>query len=218
MEFPTPLTHDQILLLQDLSSKLDKEKSGDSGPTIVGRSFGRDMTIFWEFGNEDPQRSFIPGLNTIISRNSPNSVSQSFSRHRRVITMVSNAPLIVMLTQTSASTSSSAPAPPRKTYTSEQWQNKIDAIKVSKTYSPFSYVLLMSDLNVLIMNYLVHQGYPSSAVSFAREANLALSKESIDSITARMKVRNKIHAGDIEGAIHDINTLNPQVPHPLCFV
>ena len=73
---------------------------------------------------------------------------------------------------------------------------------------------MKSDLNVLIMNYLVHQGYPSSAVSFAREANLALSKESIDSITARMKVRNKIHAGDIEGAIHDINTLNPQVFFP----
>jgi LisH len=72
-------------------------------------------------------------------------------------------------------------------------------------------MMMMSDLNVLIMNYLVHQGYPSSAVSFAREANLALSKESIDSITARMKIRNKIHAGEIEGAIHNINTLNPQV-------
>lgn len=73
--------------------------------------------------------------------------------------------------------------------------------------------MLISDLNVLIMNYLVHQGYPSAAVSFAREANLALSKESVESITARMEVRNKIHAGDIEGAIHDINALNPQVNH-----
>jgi glucose-induced degradation protein 8 len=69
----------------------------------------------------------------------------------------------------------------------------------------------MSDLNVMIMNYLVRGGYPSAAVSFAREANLALSKESVESITARMEVRNKIHAGDIEGAIHDINRLNPQV-------
>ena len=65
------------------------------------------------------------------------------------------------------------------------------------------------------MNYLVHQGYPSAAVSFAREANLALSKESVESITARMEVRNKIHAGDIAGAIHDINTLNPQVRRPI---
>src|ERR1700685_2873534 len=64
------------------------------------------------------------------------------------------------------------------------------------------------------MNYLVHQGYPSAAVSFAREANLALSKESVDSITARMEIRNKIHAGDIEGAIHHVNTLNPQVSLP----
>src|SRR5579862_9830552 len=76
---------------------------------------------------------------------------------------------------------------------------------------PRGYRLMSSDLNVLIMNYLVHQGYPSSAVSFAREANLALSKESVESITARMKIRNKIHAGEIESAIHDINTLNPQV-------
>jgi len=76
---------------------------------------------------------------------------------------------------------------------------------------PRGYRLMSSDLNVLIMNYLVHQGYPSAAVSFAREANLALSRESVESITARMQIRNKIHAGDIETAIHDINTLNPQV-------
>jgi hypothetical protein len=67
------------------------------------------------------------------------------------------------------------------------------------------------DLNVMIMNYLVHQGYPSAAVAFAREANLALSRESVDSISARMKIRNQIHAGEIEKAIYDINTLNPQV-------
>ena len=72
-------------------------------------------------------------------------------------------------------------------------------------------VLRTSDLNVMIMNYLVHQGYPSAAVAFAREANLALSRESVDSISARMKIRNQIHAGEIENAIHDINTLNPQV-------
>jgi len=75
------------------------------------------------------------------------------------------------------------------------------------------------DLNILIMNYLVRQGYPSAAVSFAKEANLSLSKESVDSITARMEIRNKIHAGEIEAAIHDINNLNPQVfislPEPI---
>jgi LisH len=124
---------------------------------------------------------------------------------------------MLMQQQTSTSSSSSSSAPLHKTYTPEQWQKKLDAIKLSKTYSSQSPLLLMtmSDLNVLIMNYLVHQGYPSSAVSFAREANLALSKESVDSITARMKIRNKIHAGEIEGAIHDINTLNPQVFIPL---
>ena len=42
-----------------------------------------------------------------------------------------------------------------------------------------------------------------------------MSKESVESITARMEVRNKIHAGDIAGAIHDINTLNPQVLRPI---
>ena len=83
-------------------------------------------------------------------------------------------------------------------------------------FSSASIYLLTSDLNVLIMNYLVHQGYPSAAVSFAREASLAISKESVESITARMEIRNKIHAGDIEGAIHDINRLNPQVPFVVC--
>jgi len=86
--------------------------------------------------------------------------------------------------------------------------------RIPSPISPFAPLLMSichSDLNVLIMNYLVHQGYPSAAVSFAQEANLALSKESVESITARMEIRNKIHAGDIEGAIHDINTLNPSV-------
>jgi len=71
------------------------------------------------------------------------------------------------------------------------------------------------------MNYLVRSGYPSAAVSFAREANLSLSKESVESINARMEIRNKIHAGEIEAAIHDIHNLNPQVFYipstPFCY-
>jgi LisH len=61
------------------------------------------------------------------------------------------------------------------------------------------------------MNYLVRQGYPTAAASFAKEANISLSRESMESISLRTQIRNKIHGGDIEAAIEDINTLNPQV-------
>lgn len=65
------------------------------------------------------------------------------------------------------------------------------------------------DINFVIMDYLINEGYPRAAKKFAMEANIQAPEEG--SIQVRVEIRNAIHAGDIETAIAKINELNPQV-------
>ena len=69
---------------------------------------------------------------------------------------------------------------------------------------------MCSDINFVIMDYLVSEGYPRAAEKFAKEANIQLSLEE-ESIQSRVEIRQAIHAGDIDTAITRINDLNPQV-------
>lgn len=71
-----------------------------------------------------------------------------------------------------------------------------------------------SDINNLIMDYLVTEGYPSAAQKFAAEANIQ-PRADIESITERVEIRESIHRGDLQAAIEKINELNPQVRAPL---
>jgi len=66
------------------------------------------------------------------------------------------------------------------------------------------------DINFVIMDYLINEGYPSAAKKFALEANIQ-PKADVDSIQERVEIRNAIHGGDIQTAIEKINELNPQV-------
>jgi hypothetical protein len=70
-----------------------------------------------------------------------------------------------------------------------------------------------SDINFVIMDYLISEGYPRAAEKFAKEANIHLPVEE-ESIQLRVDIRKAIHAGDIDTAINKINDLNPQV----CFL
>ncbi|KAF2083830.1 hypothetical protein K490DRAFT_60156 [Saccharata proteae CBS 121410] len=79
------------------------------------------------------------------------------------------------------------------------FERRIDDIRPSKT-----------DINSVIMDYLVSEGYPMAAKRFAVEANIRPSTEE-QSIQERVDIRNAVHAGDIETAIHKINDLNPQI-------
>lgn len=69
------------------------------------------------------------------------------------------------------------------------------------------------DINFVIMDYLMNEGYPAAAQKFAREANIQPLAD-IDSIQERVAIRNAIHAGNIQAAIERINELNPQVRKP----
>ena len=67
-----------------------------------------------------------------------------------------------------------------------------------------------SDLNSVIMDYLISEGYPSAAQKFALEANIQ-PRVDVESIRERVEIRNAIYGGDIQSAIEKINELNPQV-------
>lgn len=69
---------------------------------------------------------------------------------------------------------------------------------------------LSRDINNLIMDYLITEGYPSAARKFAAEANIQ-PKADFESINERVEIRDSIHRGDLQTAIEKINELNPQV-------
>ena len=66
------------------------------------------------------------------------------------------------------------------------------------------------DINYVIMDYLIREGYPSAAQKFALEANIQPTID-LESIQERVEIRNAIYGGDIQSAIEKINELNPQV-------
>ena len=67
-----------------------------------------------------------------------------------------------------------------------------------------------SDLNRLIMDYLVIEGYKSAAEEFSQEASLSAPVD-FESIESRMDIREALQRGDVEDAITRINDLNPEV-------
>lgn len=80
-----------------------------------------------------------------------------------------------------------------------QFERKVEEVKPSKT-----------DINYLVMDYLITNGYPAAAKKFALEANIQ-PKADVDSIQERVDIRTAIHSGDIQSAIEKINELNPQI-------
>lgn len=72
------------------------------------------------------------------------------------------------------------------------------------------FVYCYSDLNRLIMDYLVIEGYKDAADAFSRESGLKPFVDS-DSILNRMIIRGAIQRGDVEDAIGRVNELDPEV-------
>ncbi|KAL9601067.1 MAG: hypothetical protein Q9219_002776 [cf. Caloplaca sp. 3 TL-2023] len=91
-----------------------------------------------------------------------------------------------------ASSTSSTTTPSKHSF-----ERRLEDVKISKT-----------DLNSVVMDYLISAGYPSSAQKFASEANIQPTS-SVDTIQERVEIREAIHAGDIQTAIERINELNP---------
>lgn len=70
--------------------------------------------------------------------------------------------------------------------------------------------ILRSDLNRLVMDYLVIEGYKTAAEEFSKEANLAPPID-LDSIETRMSIREAVQRGEVEEAIAKVNDLDAEV-------
>lgn len=73
---------------------------------------------------------------------------------------------------------------------------------------------LCSDLNRLVMDYLVLEGYQAAAEEFSKEANVCPPVD-FSSIETRMTIREAVQRGDVEEAIELVNDLNPEVRNML---
>lgn len=66
------------------------------------------------------------------------------------------------------------------------------------------------DLNQLVMDYLVIEGFKTSAEEFSKEAGLNAPVD-LESIESRMTIREALQRGDVGEAITRVNDLNPEV-------
>jgi len=69
---------------------------------------------------------------------------------------------------------------------------------------------LKSDINAVILDYLLAEGYPSSAANFSKEANLRPQQDE-QSTKARQLIIRYIHSGSIQAAIEALNDFEPMV-------
>ncbi|KAG6862396.1 hypothetical protein C0995_011836 [Termitomyces sp. Mi166 len=80
-----------------------------------------------------------------------------------------------------------------------EWDRHLHEVQVTK-----------SDLNRLIMDYLVIEGYKRAAEEFSQEADIAPPVD-FESIESRMNIREALQRGDIDDAITRVNDLNPEI-------
>ncbi|KAL0478128.1 glucose-induced degradation protein [Acrasis kona] len=88
---------------------------------------------------------------------------------------------------------------PKRTVSKEEWEKKLKQVKINK-----------SDINKLIMNYFVVEGYKDAAEMFQKESNTP-TLINLESITDRVNVRNSVQSGEIEKSIEQVNDLNPEI-------
>ncbi|CAH8351024.1 unnamed protein product [Eruca vesicaria subsp. sativa] len=112
----------------------------------------------------------------------------------------------------------------KKVITREEWEKKLNAVKLRK-----------EDMNTLVMNFLVTEGFVEAADKFQRESgtkrilffllcdfHLCLVKVSfflngetaeidLATITDRMAVKKAVQNGNVEDAIEKVNDLNPEI-------
>eukprot|EP01018_Ginkgo_biloba_P022283 Gb_01058 [translate_table: standard] len=87
----------------------------------------------------------------------------------------------------------------KKVITKEEWEKKLNDVKIRK-----------EDMNKLVMNFLVTEGYVEAAERFQMESG---TEPEIDltTITDRMSVRRAVQSGNVQDAIEKVNDLNPEI-------
>jgi glucose-induced degradation protein 8 len=88
---------------------------------------------------------------------------------------------------------------PRQLYTREDWDRRLAEAPVSK-----------AQMNALVMNYLVIEGYKDAAECFRDEAGVDPGVD-LATISDRMATRAALQRGDVQTAIERANELNPLI-------
>ncbi|KAI3357479.1 hypothetical protein L3Q82_015897 [Scortum barcoo] len=83
--------------------------------------------------------------------------------------------------------------------TKEEWMDKLNNVHIQR-----------ADMNRLIMNYLVTEGFKEAAEKFRMESGIEPTVD-LDSLDERIKIREMILKGQIQEAIALINSLHPEL-------
>ncbi|KAJ5073473.1 hypothetical protein M0811_08590 [Anaeramoeba ignava] len=86
-----------------------------------------------------------------------------------------------------------------KNFKIDEWERMLDDVKIEE-----------EDLNRLVMNYLVVEGFKEAAIEFQKETKTK-PDTNIDLIGERMEIRNTVNSGDIPQAIEKLNDFDPEV-------
>lgn len=83
--------------------------------------------------------------------------------------------------------------------TKEEWVEKLHSLHITR-----------ADMNRLIMNYLVTEGFKEAAEKFRTESGIQ-PKVDLDTLDERIKIRDSIQRGRIAEAISLVNDLHPEL-------
>ncbi|XP_043189987.1 glucose-induced degradation protein 8-A homolog isoform X1 [Amphibalanus amphitrite] len=81
----------------------------------------------------------------------------------------------------------------------EEWAGRLERLHVSRT-----------DMNRLIMNYLVTEGFKDAAEKFSQESGVSAGVN-LSSLDDRIKIRDAIREGRISDATDVVNKLHPEL-------
>ncbi|KAJ3390919.1 hypothetical protein HDU84_006763 [Entophlyctis sp. JEL0112] len=132
-----------------------------------------------------------------------------------------------------------AAPPAKKTISRDEWEAKLAEVKINKRYDQTHLLSLLhaspslseaipsrkntnntsSDLNKLVMNYLVIEGYKDAVEKFSQESGIA-PNVNLEGIEERLLIRTAVQEGRIDEAISRVNDLDPEIldTNPaLCF-
>lgn len=99
----------------------------------------------------------------------------------------------------------------------ESWSNKLNQLNLSKSWvayscascaslTPFPY----SQLNKLVLDYLIIEGYTDAATKFSKDTGIDMDS-STNLIKDRKSIKDLIRNGEISPAIDLINEINPDI-------
>mmetsp|Transcript_17262 Transcript_17262/g.37561 ORF Transcript_17262/g.37561 Transcript_17262/m.37561 type:complete len:231 (-) Transcript_17262:378-1070(-) len=87
----------------------------------------------------------------------------------------------------------------KKVVTKEEWEKKLQSVKIRK-----------EDMNKLVMNFLVTEGYVEAAEIFQKESGTNPGVD-LESIADRTAIRKAVQSGNVEDAIERVNDLDPEI-------